>query len=144
MPSTSTIDELLQIALFDALSPLMAAYQTGGSARLYWLVAPANTPRPYAVLQLQSDIAGNHRIGRGGYETLLTVKAVADTLTTARTLRDVLMPLSDAPYPLPALPPLTIPGFDVSVRYERSPQLPFDGSAYQVGHIFRLNFVSTP
>lgn len=126
-----TADELLQNAIFAELAPRMTAYQLSGVARLYWGNAAASTPRPLAVMQLQSDIRKKHKVSRGGVETLLMIRAVADDLPAAQTLRDLL----NLPETLP------IAGYSVTIRYEKTPNLPFDGSAHQAGQIYRISLL---
>lgn len=135
-------DSLLQTAIYNAVSPLLTAYQTSGTPRLYYLNAPPNTARPYATFQFQSDINTAHLISRGGAETLVLLKTWSDTLPLARAMRDVMAPANS--YGVPALPTLTASGYSITSNFERSPQLPYDGLLYQVGHLFRVTLHKTP
>ena len=127
MPQSA--DQLILTAICNALIPLAP----GG--RVYQGVAVANAARPHTVVQLQDDVRTAHVVGRGGAATLVTVKVIANTQAEARTIRDTLCPVVGI---VPTLSTFTIAGFSVTVEWERTPTLPYDGSAYQAGQTFRV------
>ena len=117
---------IVRLLLVPALKAL------SGTAGVYWTLAPQGTARPYCIIQSQ-DQGGisTPRLGSLGWSGLITVKAVADSLSAAETLLAAVAP---------AMGTLVAPtSYDLSVRFVRPLALPVDAdNVWQAGLIFEL------
>jgi hypothetical protein len=130
-----TADQILQESIYNALAPLMTAYQTGGYPRLFYRLAPTDVVKPLIVYQPQSDFNRADVIGDSGISVLVTLKAIANDMQSAR---DVLATVAAG------MLSLSYTSYQISARYQSSPIIPFDGMEWQVAHVFRVTIRHTP
>src|SRR5678815_3223797 len=113
--TSSAIYDAVRIARFLVVPALDALTPQG----VYWWVAPQTATRPFVVVFSQ-DGGGVSvpRLGSQGWSGLVTIKAVADTLSAAEALLAAVAPGMDS---------LSAPAtFDLSVSYVRPLALPPD------------------
>lgn len=122
-----TAESLLIDALKAALTPFVGTYN--GRPKAYYQMAEQGAPLPFVIFQLQSDIARLDWIDETGAEVVVTLKALAANGSTARTL------LNDA---APAMDVLSMVGYTIAARYERSPGIPPANGTYQAAHVYRV------
>lgn len=110
--------------------PALDALTTAG---VYWWVAPQTATRPFVVVFPQ-DMGGVSvlRLGSQGWSSMITVKAVADTLSAAETLLAQVAPAMDS---------LSAPAtYDLRVQFVRPLALPPDAQGiHQVGGIWDVS-----
>jgi hypothetical protein len=130
-----TADQILQESIYNAIASLMTAYQTGGYPRLFYRLAPTDVVKPLIVYQPQSDFNRADVIGDSGISVLVTLKAIADDMQSAR---DVLATA------VAGMLSLSYTSYQVAARYQSSPIIPFDGMEWQVAHVFRVTIRHAP
>lgn len=115
---------IVRFAIVAALDPLT----TSG---VYWLEAPETAVRPFVVIQSQdSGGRGEPRLSSLGWSGLITVKALADTLSAAETLMANVAPGMSA---------LVAPtNYDLTAAYVRPMVLPPSEGVWQCGHIWMV------
>lgn len=108
-------EDAIARAIYGALAPLMTAYQFAGSARCYYQLAPEQSPMPFLVYQLQTDIDAVQRVGGWDGEALVLLRAVAETPAAARTLLGIVAPGMDS---------LSTTGYHVQAEWNGAPAIP--------------------
>lgn len=111
---------IVRFAVVGALDPLT-------TAGVYWLEAPEGAVLPFVVCQSQDQGGrGEARLSSLGWSGLITVKALATTLSAAETLMAAVAPGMGA---------LVAPtNYDMSVSYVRPVVLPPSDGIWQIGH----------
>jgi hypothetical protein len=130
-----TADYILQKSIYDALAPLMTAYQSGGYPRLFYRLTPTDAVKPLLFYQPQSDFNRDDTIGNSGISVLTTLKGIADGMQDARDVLDTAVG---------GMFSLSYTGYQFAVRYQSSPIIPFDGVEWQVAHVFRVTIRHSP
>lgn len=127
MPPIYSAITVLRTAIFNALDPLT-------TAGVYWQRATQGVAPPYVIAQSQ-DAGGNavKTIGAFGWQGLVTVKAIAPTLSAAEALLAAVVP---------GMASLAYTGFSFVSRYERPIIIPPDGDIWQAAHQWRI-FINT-
>jgi hypothetical protein len=118
---------VLRTAIYTALDPLT-------TAGVYWQRAAQDAAQPYIIEQSQ-DAGGNavKTIGALGWQGLVTVKALAPTLSAAEALLAAVVP---------GMASLAHAGYSFVARYERPIIIPPDGDTWQAAHQWRV-FINT-
>ena len=134
-PATFDLDTLVARAIYQTLGPVLAAYQYNGGPRIYWRRAVQGAPLPYWIAQPQSGTNRVDRVGSVGVTGLYLVKVLADPAVNSPQETRALLTLIT-----PALMILRGDDHTFDVRYVSSPPLPATQTAWQVGHIVRINY----
>lgn len=83
--------------LSDSASATAAIAGAGDACRVYPEIAPANTQRPYAIVnEIATQIAATHGEAAGNRYKLIQVSCFAETAAGAKALRDAVVSDLDA------------------------------------------------
>lgn len=127
MPPIYSAIPVLRTAIYNALDPLTAA-------GVFWQRATQGVALPYVIYQSQ-DAGGNavKTIGAFSWQGLVTVKALAPSLSAAESLLAAVVP---------GMAALSYSGYSFVSRYERPIVIPPDGDTWQAAHQWRI-FINT-
>lgn len=129
-------EEIVRKSVFQALAPLMTAYQYQGEAKCYWKIAKQGAPRPYLIFQPQGDVLDQALLNTSGITTPITVKAVADTPGAAAALLALV-----APGMLSLAIPAGYSGYSGIVSWWlRSPNIPPLDGVWTAAHTYQVTF----
>ena len=112
------------------IATAFATALSGVGVAAYYRLAPQGTALPYVVYQPQDAYRPRDVVGNRFGSALILVKALHSTASGARSL------LATAHTGIAA--GLTYSGYTLAANYEQSPVLPWDGTVYQSGHIYRV------
>src|SRR6185295_778490 len=75
---------IIATAVRNALAPFVGTFTS--RPKVYDSLAPQGAPKPFLVFQFQADITPDWRVGSAGASALVTVRALAEDVDTARQL----------------------------------------------------------
>jgi hypothetical protein len=119
--------QVVRFAVIAALDPLV-------TPPVFWVRATQGVALPY-VIAFSQDAGGNavKTIGRMGWQGLVTVKALAPSLSAAEALLTAVVP---------GMASLALTGYTFVARYERPIAIPPTDDEWQCGHSWRV-FINT-
>jgi hypothetical protein len=119
---------IIATALRNALAPFVGTYLD--RPKVYEGLAEQGAPKPLLVFQFQAPIEPAWYVNGAGASALITVKAQAEDIDSARQL------LGRASA---GMRTLYYPGYSVTARYVRSPKIPALNGVYTNAHTWRIS-----